>query len=257
MIATKAPPPLLTAWLADFAGSYRLSIDQYHALIEHAILTTDDKVELIGGHVLFKLDHVTLPPPGRFYPRWQQLRRWTLAEYRRMVELGILTPNDKLELIDGHLVAKMSQNPRHRLSVVRVYSRLPAYLPAGWWVSSQCPVEVGGAEPEPDGAVIRGRDIDYATRQPTAADCGLVIEVSDTSLRDDRRVKCVLYGEASIPTYWIVNVDDRFVEVYTRPTGASATPGYATRTDFTPGQSIPLTLDGDVVASIPVDDLLP
>jgi len=257
MTATQAPPSPYTTWLADLAGSYRMSVAQYHALIEHAILTTGDKVELIGGHVLFKLDHVAHPPPSRFYPQWKQLRRWTLAEYRRMVELGILTPNDKLELIDGHLVAKMSQNPRHRLSVVRLYSRLPVYLPTGWWMSSQCPVEIGGGAPEPDGAVIRGLDVDYTTRQPTAADCGLVIEVSDTSLRDDRRVKCALYGEANIPTYWIVNVDDRCVEVYTQPTGANATPGYATRTDFTPGQSIPLTLDGNVVASIPVDDLLP
>lgn len=256
MTATK-PPPLLTAGFADFAGSYRLSIGQYHALIEHAILTTNDKVELIDGHVLFKLDHVTLPPPSRFYPRWQQLRRWTLAEYRRMVELGVLTPDDKLELIDGHLVAKMSQNPRHRLSVVRVYSRLPALLPAGWWVSSQCPLEVGGSEPEPDGAVIRGRDIDYTTRQPTAADCGLVIEVPDTSLRDDRRVKCVLYSRASIPTYWIINVDDRVVEVYTDPDPAVDPPAYHTRTDYTPGQSVPLVLDGTAVANLPVADLLP
>jgi len=257
MTATKALPPIHAAGFDHLAGSYRFSVDQYHALIEHAILTEDDPVELLDGYVLYKLDHVTLPPPNRFYPRWRQLRPWTLAEYRRMVDLGVLTPNDKLELIDGYLVTKMSQNPRHRLSVVRVYSRMPAYLPAGWWVSSQCPVEVGRGEPEPDGAVIRGQDIDYATRQPTAADCGLVVEVSDATLRSDRRSKCVLYGEANIPTYWIVNVDDRVVEMYTQPTGPTATPGYAARTDFTPGQAIPLTLDGQLVANIPVADLLP
>ena len=253
MIATKAPPPIFTAGLADFAGSYRLSIDQYHALIEHAILTTDDKVELIGGYVLYKLDHIDALPPSRFYPKWAQLRRWTLAEYRRMVELGILTPADKLEHIDGHLVAKMPQNTPHRSSVVRLYTRLPRYLPNGWWVMSQCPLEVGQQDPEPDGAVLRGADSDYDRRQPTAADCGLVIEVSDSSLREDRRVKAVLYAEAGIPTYWILIVEDRRVEAYSQPNGST----YATRTDYAPGQSVPLVLDGTAVAGIPVADLLP
>jgi len=257
MTATKALPPIHAAGFDHLAGSYRFSVDQYHALIEHAILTEDDPVELLDGYVLYKLDHVTLPPPNRFYPRWRQLRPWTLAEYRRMVDLGVLTPNDKLELIDGYLVLKMPQNTPHRSSVVRLTTRLPKHVPAGWFVMAQCPLELNSNDPEPDGAVLRGADSDYDHRTPIAVDCGLVIEVSATSLRDDRRVKRALYGEANIPTYWIVNVDDRVVEVYTQPTGPTAAPGYAARTDFTPGQAIPLTLDGQLVANVPVADLLP
>jgi Uma2 family endonuclease len=170
-----------------------------------------------------------------------------------MVDFGILNGSNKLELIDGHLVAKMPQNTPHRASVVRLSTRLPRYLPDGWWVMPQCPLEVGQDVPEPDGAVLREADSDYGRRDPTAADCGLVIEVSDSSLRDDRRVKAVLYAEAGIPTYWIVNVDDRRVEVYSQPTPSA----YRTRTDYAPGLSVPLVLDGTAVASIAVADLLP
>jgi Uma2 family endonuclease len=256
---TTSPPRarLARSFIPELEGSYRFSVEQYEALTASAILTEDEPVEMLDGYVLFKLDHITLPPPNRFYPRWRQLRPWTLAEYRRMVDLGILTPDDKLELIDGYLVLKMPQKTPHRSSQLRLTTRLPRHLPTGWVLMSQCPLELNSQSPEPDGAILRGADSDYDHRIPTATDCGLVVEVSDTSLRDDRRVKCALYAEAGIPTYWIVNVDDRVVEVYTQPTGPTATPGYATRTDFTPGQAIPLTLDGQRVANIPVADLLP
>jgi len=253
MIASPSRPLHTDALFPELAGSYQFSLNQYRALVSHDLLTTADKVELLDGYVLYKLDHTTPPPASRFYPQWQQLRRWTLAEYRRMVELGILTPDDKLEFIDGYLVLKMPQNTPHRSSVLRMTTRLPRLLPDGWVLMSQCPLEVGNYDPEPDGAVLRGVDSDYDRRVPIASDCGLVIEVSDTSLREDRRVKAVIYAEAAIPTYWIANVEERRVETYSNPSGSV----YATRTDYLPGQFIPLMLDGQLAANIPVDALLP
>lgn len=95
--------------LRKYARSRRFTVAEYHTLIEHAVLTTEDKVELLDGYVLYKLDYVTLPPPSQVFPDWQQLRRWTQAEYDRMTELGIITPEDRVELIDGYLVFKPSQ----------------------------------------------------------------------------------------------------------------------------------------------------
>ena len=256
MIATPDQFPFPTLQ-EQFGGTHPVTVAEYHMLIEHAVLTAEDKVELLDGHILYKPDHVALPPPSRFFPQWQQLRRWTLDEYRRMTELGVLTPEDRIELLDGYLVNKIPQNTPHRRSVVRLSTRLPAHLPAGWWVMPQCPLVVGEHEPEPDGAVLRGVDSDYDHRDPVAADCGLVIEVADSSLRTDRAVKTEVYAGGGIWSYWIINVDDRVIEVYTDPDPTADPPAYRTRTDYAPGQDVPLVLDGQTVATIPVAELLP
>jgi Uma2 family endonuclease len=85
----------------------------------------------------------------------------------------------------------------------------------------------------------------------------VVIEVSNTSLDTDREDKSRIYARAGLPVYWIVNVVDRQVEVYEQPSGPTADPGYATRTDYKPGDSVPLVLDGNTVGTIPAADLLP
>jgi Uma2 family endonuclease len=240
-----------------YAGSHRLTVAEYHRLVEHAVLTTNDKVELLDGYVLYKLDHVKLPPPSLYFPQWQQLRQWTLDEYQRMTELGVLTPEDRIELLDGYLVKKMPQNTQHRASVLRLTTRLTGRLPVGWLMMPQCPLVVGTQDPEPDGSVLRGTDSDYDRRDPTSEDCGLVIEVADSSLRTDRTLKADLYSAAGIPIYWIINVVDRQIEVYTDPDLTTPLPSYRTRTDYLPGQVIPFILDGQTIAQIPVADLLP
>jgi len=94
-------------------------------------------------------------------------------------------------------------------------------------------------------------------RRGRPADCGIVIEVSDSSLWYDRTVKGRLYAEAGIPEYWIVNIDERIVEVYTSPNPAANPAEYATRTDYAVGQSVPLVPDGTAVAQLPIADLMP
>jgi Uma2 family endonuclease len=240
-----------------YAGTHRLTVAEYHKLVEHAILTKNDKVELLDGYVLYKLDHVTLPSPSLYFPQWQQLRQWSLDEYQQMTALGVITPEDRIELLDGYLVQKMPQNTPHRASVLRLTTRLASRLPIGWLLMPQCPLVVGEQEPDPDGSVLRVTDSDYVHRDPTADDCGLVIEVADSSMRTDRTLKADLYAVAGIPTYWIINVIDNIIEVYTDPDAAAEQPAYRTRTDFAPGASVPLVLDGVSVASVPVTDLLP
>src|SRR5262249_46760367 len=108
-----------------------------------------------------------------------------------------------------------------------------------------------------DCAIVRGNARTYLTRHPGPADIGLVIEVADTTLAGDRADKCRIYARAGLACYWIVNLNDRQVEVYTSPSGPTASPAFAQRTDYHVGDTVPLVLDAATVASIAVVDLLP
>jgi Uma2 family endonuclease len=118
-------------------------------------------------------------------------------------------------------------------------------------------VVLADSQPEPDFAVTRGDELTYLTRQPTAADVGLVIEVADASLLRDQRDKTRIYARAGIPVYWIINLVDRRIEVYSQPSGPAAVPTYGAFQTYQPGDSVPLVLDGATTASVPVADLLP
>jgi Uma2 family endonuclease len=181
----------------------------------------------------------------------------TVDQYDRMVELGILTENDRVELIDGYLVDKMPATPPHNGSVMAVVRHLLRYAPPGWAVLSQMGTRLAGSRPEPDAFVARGSDRDYFQRVATPADLGLVVEVSNSSLDFDQEDKARVYARDRIPVYWIVNLPERRVEVYTDPTGPGDEPRYATVRHFPAGTAVPVELDGQAVAVIPVDELLP
>jgi Uma2 family endonuclease len=174
-----------------------------------------------------------------------------------MIDTGLLQEGEPIELLEGYLVEKGMRNPPHDGAVTRLTNRLPRRVPTGWVTRVQCATALGESEPEPDGAVVRGDDTAYDTRLPGPQDFGLVIEVSDSTLTFDRRDKGRIYSRVGIPVYWIVNIPDRQVEVYTDPDPAAPQPAYRTRTDYVPGQDIPLVLDGATVGGVPVTDLLP
>jgi Uma2 family endonuclease len=111
--------------------------------------------------------------------------------------------------------------------------------------------------PMPDAFVVRGTLNQYSRRLPNHRDVALVVEVSDSSLGDDRGKKLRQYALGEIPEYWIVNLVDRRVEAYTRPTGPDHPPAYRHREDYGPGRSVPLVMGGVEIAAIAVDDLLP
>lgn len=242
--------------LEGVSPTHRFSVADYHQLIALNILTEDEPVELIDGYVTYKLDHVPPTQPSRFFPQFAILRRWTADEYHRMIDAGVLTTEDKVELLDGYLVTKMPQNVPHRAAVVRLSTRLAPKLPPGWVLMTQCPLTIGVTEPEPDGSMLRGTDVTFDARHPVPADCGIFVEVADSSLAFDRGAKLEMYATASIPIYWIVNIPDRQIEVYTDPQPVATPPTYAARTDYTLGQSVPLVLDGQTVGTIPAADLL-
>lgn len=177
----------------------------------------------------------------------------SVAQYHAMRDAGILDEDDKVELLDGQLVAKMTKNPPHTTATVLVQAALQRVLPSGYHVRAQEPVTTTDSEPEPDVLVARGDVRDYVQRHPGPDDVPLVVEVSDVSLRLDRGRKLAVYARAGIAWYWIVNLRDRVVEAYRDPDGV----GYAAREEYGPGTQIPLVIEGSERARIPVDSILP
>ena len=150
------------------------------------------------------------------------LWRLSVAQYHTMLQVGILEEGDRLELLEGILVAKMTKNPPHRISTKLIREALENITPDGWYVDSQEPITLVDSEPEPDVVIIRGKTTDYRDRHPTAADVVLVIEVADSTLERDRTSKQRIYARAGIAIYWILNLRDRQLEVYTEPVAATS-----------------------------------
>jgi len=184
-------------------------------------------------------------------------RRFSVPEYHKLIEIGMLTEKDSLELLDGYLVEKMPHDPIHDGTIQLVEYAIRALLAASWCVRVQSAITLSRSEPEPDLAIVRGSVRSFLSRHPGPADFGLVIEVSNSSLDSDRDDKIPIYACDGIPTYWIVNLVDRQVEVYEQPSGVSPSPSYGNRRTFLVGDSVPVVLDGVTVGTIPVVDLLP
>ena len=185
-------------------------------------------------------------------------RRFTADEFLRMAEVGILCEDDRLELIDGEMVDKMGKKAGHSYATKEALKALEGRLPAGWTSRKEEPVRIPEYdEPEPDVAIVRGTDADYEDRIPTAADVALVVEVSDTTLAQDRGKKLSAYAKGRIPVYWIVDLKRRLVEVRSQPYGKGKLAGYARCEIYQEGDQVPVVLDGQEVGRVAVSDLLP
>jgi Uma2 family endonuclease len=178
------------------------------------------------------------------------VRRFTVDEYHRMIQAGFFTADERFELLDGWITPKMTRNPPHDSCLDQIIDVLHARLPTGWRPRIQSAVTLPTSEPEPDFAIVPGPASRYRTQHPRPADVALVIEVADSSLEHDR--KGPLYAQAGISVYWIVNLVDMVVEVYTVPSAA----GYLQRQDYTLADAIPLVVGGQVVGPVPVVVLL-
>lgn len=200
---------------------------------------------------------VVPPPPHRYGICHLPVRRFTVDEYHRMIEWGFFSDDDGFELLEGYIVAKMPRNPLHDATLVVSERALQAILPPNWHVRPQCAITLADSEPEPDLVVARGRPEDYSVRHPSPSDVALVVEVSNTSLAEDRQSKAVVFARAAIPTYWIINLIDNRIEVYTDPSGSVVSPGYARRQDFGIGQAILLLVGGTAIGPVPVRNFIP
>ena len=203
----------------------RLSADQHHRMIELGFLGEDEPID--------------------------PLRQFTVEEYHRMIDAGILTEEDRIELLDGYLVNKMARNPPHDGTMSLLLRALFRSIPDGWQIRCQAAIRLARSEPEPDLAVVRADPANYMTRHPQVADTAIVIEVSDSTLEFDLNHKMRRYAAGNVPEYWVVNIPDRQVEVFTLPSPN----GYRSRQVFPEGTAVPVILDGQTVANIDVTEL--
>ena len=187
-----------------------------------------------------------------------EVKRWTLDEYHEMIEGGYLDEDDRVELLEGWIVPKMPHNPEHDLAIEDVEDQVSPLLPKEWKVRIQSSLSIPAveSEPEPD-LVVCVRQAQRRRRHPRPADTALVAEVSDTTLRRDRTLKQRVYARGRIPIYWIINLDDRQVEVYTDPTGPAKKPRYRRKRIFRNGDSVPLVIAGKEIGRIAVSTNLP
>ncbi len=173
--------------------------------------------------------------------------RFTVDEYERMIDNGILTENERVELIRGEVVEKMVVGPLHSATVNRINRLLTTRLLALAIVSVQNPIVLNDSEPEPDLALLAPREDFYATSKPKSSDACLVIEVADTSIAYDRDIKLPLYAQAGIQEFWIVNLVELMVEVYRQPLPSGS---YALRTDFVRGDMLSALAFSEVTLAI-------
>ena len=181
--------------------------------------------------------------------------QFTAVAFDQMIEAGIFPRDDRVELWDGRIYAKMAQTQAHAAAGINVTMTLPRFLPPGWCLSPENPVALGPKEtPLPDFAVLRGRGNDYRSRRPVPANVGVLVELSMSSLRPDTGVRLTGYARANIPVYWVLNLIENVILVFERPVPTEGR--YESMRTYAVGQAVPLRLGGILVAEIPALDLL-
>ncbi len=182
-------------------------------------------------------------------------RRLSVAEYHRMGELGLLKPDERVELIHGLLVEKPVVTPPHAFAVTKLNQLIGQLLSAQFVARVQMPITLPDSEPEPDLVVARSTETEYFDRHPGPDDIQLVVEVAVSSLAFDQGEKLALYAGNAIQTYWIANLIDRRIEVYTQPQRGDWS-AYLSVQHFPQGTTVPLILAGVTLGNIAVSDVI-
>ncbi len=176
-----------------------------------------------------------------------QRRTFTVDDYHHMLEAGILTEDDRVELICGEIIAMAPIGSMHWGTVNRLDKRLQALLGDRALVSSQSSIRLSReSEPQPDVAIFRPREDDYTGSLPTTQDAYLVIEVADSTVAYDRGIKVPLYGKAGILETWLVDLPQRRIEVYRSP----SKDGYQSMHYASPGETLSPTAFPDVALQV-------
>lgn len=159
--------------------------------------------------------------------------RFTVEQFHRMAETGILSPDDRVELINGEIIEMTPMGPRHASRTRAIHQKLERLLGNDAVVSMQLPVSLGFAEPYPDISVARWREDLYEEAHPTPQDVRLIIEVADSTVLYDRNVKSATYAQAGIPEFWVVDLPHDIVVVFTSPEAGR----YTEMRDYRRGES--------------------
>lgn len=176
-------------------------------------------------------------------------RRFTVKEYAKMGDAGIFAPGERVELLEGEIVAVSPQNPRHARRISRINTLLVGLFGKTHEIRVQLPLTLSKvSEPEPDFALVSFQESDAAKRHPACADW--VMEISDSTLSLDRNKKARVYAQAGIGDYWILNMQKKRLEVRRQPTEE----GYSSLTLLSPEQSLSMLAFPEI--ELKVADLL-
>ena len=174
------------------------------------------------------------------------------------VQANIIPESARSELLGGVLINKMTKYPPHSFVLIILSQNLHRILPPPWFFGGEMAVKLGRFwYPEPDIAIVRGPANLFQRRAPQAADLGFLVEASDSSYTIDRGKKWRRYAAARVPIYWIVNLQQRRMEVYSDPSGWGRSASYRQAAIFGEGDAVPVILDGQEFGRIAVSDILP
>lgn len=200
---------------------------------------------------------VLITPETENYLPADLIWRMSVEQYHAIIDSGALTEDDAVELLQGWIVKKMPKKPKHTVVTRLLFDFLAHLLPPGWFVNMQEPITTMDSEPEPDLSVVLGSPRDYFVRHPRPEEIALVVEVADTTLAQDRTLKKRLYAAAAIPVYWLVNLPDNQIEVYSQPFVGILGADYGQRFTFGLNDDLPVTIAGVMAGTISVAELLP
>jgi len=178
--------------------------------------------------------------------------RLSVRQYHEMIDAGVFNEDDRVELIEGVLVRKMTKGPPHDFTVSILKDMLTPLVGNDWIVRVQSAITLRDSEPEPDIAIVAAPHKRYQQRHPGPRDIALVIEVAESTLEYDRSDKLRIYARAGVPAYWIVNLVDDRLEVYSDPRGGK-TPTYRIYAEFGPEDAVTLA----DVFSLPLANVFP
>lgn len=181
--------------------------------------------------------------------------KFSVEQYQQMIANGTIGEDDPVELLEGWIVTKMSKNPPHIYSTEESAELIRELLPKGYLIRRQDPITTTDSQPEPDVSIIKGSRQDFRTRLPTFNDIVLVIEVAESTLRRDRTVKQRIYAASGIPIYWIINLIDKTIEVYTQPLPEEKR--YGEKKVYEPQDTLPFILESQELATFTVKEFLP
>jgi Uma2 family endonuclease len=152
-------------------------------------------------------------------PLFQRKKRlFTADEYERLADVGILRPDDRTELIEGEIIRVVAMKSPHAACISRIMAMLQPLTNRRFQLRIQCPLRLDvHNEPEPDVLLLKPRKDFYESRHPAAADVLLLIEVCDTSIEFDQKVKVPLYARFGVPEVWLIGLRHKRVEVYREP----------------------------------------
>ncbi|NJM00611.1 MAG: Uma2 family endonuclease [Synechococcaceae cyanobacterium SM2_3_2] len=151
--------------------------------------------------------------------RLQNIHLWSVEDYHRMIENGLLTHDDRVELLEG-IVSQMSPKGVSHVIISRwIAERFRERLGVGSYLLTQDPITLTeqGSEPEPDITIARGSMFDYTEHHPYPEDILLVIEVADSSIEIDKTIKMPIYARARIQDYWVVDIKAKEITIYRQP----------------------------------------